>query len=235
MILLRHSRVTKALELVVADLVLLPPADGEKQDLLLHLAERQDHAVVEIQRIGEFFVIPVFERGHGVEIEPAAQVGDAAAGHQAEQGVEAVVAHHPQCAVALDAAAFHETGTQAAVVLLVGAALQDGQQVRDGSLVVAVEHHQMLVPVGRRVAESHLMAAAQAVVLVVAQQVHRRFGVAAAPVLHGGFGAVGRTVVDHDARPHPRGHPGVQQLGQDAGHLFFAVVGGDKYQQFFHR
>ena len=92
----------------------------------------------------------------------------------------------------------------------------------------------MLVPVGRRVAERDLVAAAQTVVLVIAQQADRRGGVAGHPVLHGGLGAVGRAVVYDDALPHPRGNALIQQLRKHPRDLLFAVISRDKNQQFFH-
>ena len=92
----------------------------------------------------------------------------------------------------------------------------------------------MLVPVGRRVAERDLVAAAQTVVLGIAQQADRRVGVAGHPVLHGGLGAVGRAVVYDDALPHPRGNALIQQLRKHPRDLLFAVISRDKNQQFFH-
>ena len=171
---------------------------------------------------------------YGGEQQPAAQVGDLAARHDAEQRVEPVVAKGAQRAVPLDAAAFHKAGTQAAVVLPVGAVFQNRQKVGDGALVVAVQHDEMRKAVRRGVAERHLVAAAEAVVLVVAQKMHRGLGVASAPGLHGGLGAVGGAVVDDDARAHPRRDAGVQQLVQHARDLFFAVIRRDEHQQFFH-
>ena len=106
-------------ELVVADLVLLPPGDGEKQHTLFELAEGEDHAIVKVQCIREFFVVLSFQRLDRVEVQAAAQVGDALARHQAEQGVEAVVTHHAQGTVPLDAAALHEAGAKAAIIVFV--------------------------------------------------------------------------------------------------------------------
>ena len=60
------------------------------------------------------------------------------------------------------------------------------------------------------------MAAAQAIVLVVAQQVDRGLRVGLHPALHGGFGAVGGAVIDHDALGDHSGHLTVQQLGEMA-------------------
>ena len=91
----------------------------------------------------------------------------------------------------------------------------------------------MGVAVGGGVTEGHLVAAAQTVVFIVAQQRHRHLGVGGHPALHSGLGAVGGAVVHHDALPQPWGDFRVQQLLQHAGHLLFAVVGGDKHQQFF--
>ncbi len=53
---------------------------------------------------GKFFIITVCQRWHGVQVQAAAQVGDLVPGYQAEQPVKAIVAHHTQSAVALDAA-----------------------------------------------------------------------------------------------------------------------------------
>ena len=192
------------------------------------MAERQNHAVVEIEGIGEFFVVFVFQRLDSIQVKPAAQIGDALAGHRAEQPVEPVVAHHPQGAVPLNAAALHKAGAKAAVIVFVGAAPDQGQQVADIALVIAVEHHHIVKAVGRRIAERHLMAAAQTIVFVIAQQAHRRSGVSRHPAAHGILGAVGGAVVHHNALGHKVRHPGVQQLFQHPGHLLFTVVGWNK-------
>ena len=67
----------------------------------------------------EFFVVLSFQRFDRVEVQPAAQVGDVLARHQAEQSVEAVVAYHAQGTVPLDAAALHEAGAKAAIIVFV--------------------------------------------------------------------------------------------------------------------
>jgi len=78
------------------------------------------------------------------------------------------------------------------------------------------------------VLECHFMAAAQAIVLVVAQQADRGLRVGLHPALHGGLGAIGGAVVDDDALPHPGQNVRVQQLRQHARDLFFTVVSGDE-------
>lgn len=88
----------------------------------------------------------------------------------------------------------------------------------------------MRIPVGGRIAERHLMAAAQTVVAVIAQKAHRRIRVAGHPVLHSGLGAIGGTVVYNDALPHPRGDAFVKQLRKHPRDLLFTVVGRDKNQ-----
>ena len=194
------------------------------------MALGQDHAVVEILGVREPDEIPVFQRGHLVQVEAAAQVGDLVAGHQAEQPVEAVVAGNAQRAVALDAAAFHEAGPQAAVIVSVLAGGDQRCQVPGVALVVTVQHHQVIVLVGDGILERHLVAAAETVVLVVAQQPDRLGGVLCHPGKHRGLGAVGGAVVHHNAARHKARNLGVQQLVQHPGHLFFTVVGGNKQQ-----
>ena len=157
-------------------------------------------------------------------------------GHQAEQPVKAIVAHHAQSAVALDAAFRHKTGAKAAIVLAVAAAVYQGQHIADIALVVAMQHNQVVEVMLNGVLECHFMAAAQAIVLVVAQQADRGLRVGLHPALHGGFGAVGGAVIDHDALGDHSGHLTVQQLVQHTGHLFFTVIGRNKNKKAFrHR
>ena len=99
-----------------------------------------------------------------------------------------------------------------------------------------MQHDQVVKFVPDGILERHFMAAAQAIVLVIAQQADRGLRVGLHPALHGGLGSIGGAVIDHDALSDHSGHLTVQQLVQHTGHLFFTVIGGNKNKKAFrHR
>ena len=111
---------------------------------------------------------------------------------------------------------------------------QKGDKVGNVTLIISVEHHHVVVPVLRSVAEGHFVGATQRVIFAVAYQ-----NGGDGKGLHGFHGcltaAVGTAVVHHQ---HAGKQPLILPKGGDAaqytGDLLFTIVHGDEDQDLFH-
>ena len=218
----------------VGHLVLFPPDDREELHFVFIVGRPHDHAVVEDEVVLVLQVELVPQDVRFVHVEAGPEVVDHVPADRGEQEVVHPVAERAERGVTLELRALHEAGAEEAVVLLVLAVLEVGQDVRNVALVVPVEHDDVVEPVVHRVPERHFVGPAEAVVVVVAQDLRLDGQVPLFEVVRRDLlAAVRRPVVDDDDFAQVRTDL-VSQLPEHAGDLLLAVVHGDEQKDLTH-